>query len=92
MVDELAGWELRPPVLLADAGDGEAGEFRAGLDARQLRYLVEVGADPSASSEHVHPVAAPYSGKGVVPARAPATSLARSPSSPWRPPSRPAWS
>jgi SRSO17 transposase len=35
MLDELAGWELGPPVLLADSGYGEVGEFRAGLDARQ---------------------------------------------------------
>ncbi len=37
MVDELAGWDLVAPVLGADAGDGEVGEFRAGRDARQLR-------------------------------------------------------
>jgi SRSO17 transposase len=64
MVDELAGWDLVPPVLLADAGYGEVGEFRAGLDARQLRYVVEVRADTSAYPEQVHPVAAPYAGKG----------------------------
>jgi SRSO17 transposase len=33
MLDELAGWELCPPVLLADCGYGEVGEFRGGLDA-----------------------------------------------------------
>ena len=64
MVDELAGWDLVPPVLLADAGYGEVGEFRAGLDARQLRDVVEVRADTSAYPEQVHPVAAPYAGKG----------------------------
>ncbi len=64
MVDELAGWDLVPPVLLADAGYGEVGEFRAGLDARQLRYVVEVRADTSAYPEQVHPTAAPYAGKG----------------------------
>jgi SRSO17 transposase len=64
MLDELAGWELVPPVLLADSGYGEVGAFRAGLDARQIPYVVEVRADTSAYSEHVHPVAAPYSGKG----------------------------
>jgi SRSO17 transposase len=36
MLDELAGWDLRPPVLLADSGYGEVGEFRGGLDARQV--------------------------------------------------------
>jgi SRSO17 transposase len=51
-------------VLLADSGYGEAGRFRGGLDARQVPYVVEVRADTSAYSEHVHPVAAPYAGKG----------------------------
>jgi SRSO17 transposase len=64
MLDELAGWDLSPPVLLADCGYGEVGEFRWGLDARQLPYVVEVRPDTSAYPEHVHPVAAPYSGKG----------------------------
>jgi len=64
MVDELAGWELVPPVLLADAGYGEVGEFRWGLDVRQIPYVVEVRADTSAYAEQVHPVAAPYTGKG----------------------------
>jgi SRSO17 transposase len=64
MLDELAGWDLVPPVLLADSGYGEVGCFRWGLDARQIPYVVEVRADTSAYSEHVHPVAAPYSGKG----------------------------
>jgi len=64
MLDELAGWDLVPPVLLADSGYGEVGEFRWGLDARQIPYVVEVRADTSAYTEHVHPTAAPYSGKG----------------------------
>ena len=64
MLDELAGWDLQPPVLLADCGYGEVGEFRGGLDTRQIPYVVEVRADTSAYPEHVHPVAAPYSGKG----------------------------
>ena len=64
MLDELAGWDLAPPVLLADSGYGEVGEFRWGLDVRQIPYVVEVRADTSAYSEHVHPVAAPSAGKG----------------------------
>ena len=64
MLDELAGWDLRPPVLLADSGYGEVGDFRGGLDARQVLYVVEVRADTSAYPEQVRPVAASYSGKG----------------------------
>jgi SRSO17 transposase len=64
MLDELAGWDLSPPVLLADSAYGEVGCFRGGLDARQVPYVVEVHAGTSAYPEQVHPVAAPYSGKG----------------------------
>jgi SRSO17 transposase len=64
MLDELAGWGLSPPVLLADSGYGEVGEFRAGLDARQIPYVVEVRSDTSAYPEHVHPTIAPHKGRG----------------------------
>jgi SRSO17 transposase len=80
MVDELAGWDLVPPVLLADSGYGEVGEFRGGLDARQVPYGVEVRSDTSAYPEQVHPTVAPYAGKGRRPRRRyrqPPSSLAR---------------
>jgi SRSO17 transposase len=64
MLDELAGWELHPPVLLADSGYGEVGEFRWGLDARQVAYVVEVRADTSAYPEQVRPTVAPHKGRG----------------------------
>jgi SRSO17 transposase len=64
MLDELAGWDLRPPVLVADCGYGEVGCFRSGLDDRQIPYVVQVKADTSAYPEHVHPTTPPYAGKG----------------------------
>ena len=64
MLDELAGWDLLPPVLLADCGYGEVGEFRAGLDARQVPYVVEVRADTSAYPQQVRPSVAPHNGRG----------------------------
>jgi SRSO17 transposase len=64
MLDELAGFKLSPPVLLADCGYGEVGCFRGGLDARQVPYVVEVRADTSAYPEHVRPSVAPYTGRG----------------------------
>ena len=64
MVDELEGWGLRPPVLVADAGYGEAGEFRQGLDDREIGYVVQVKADTSAYPEQVRPTTAPYTGRG----------------------------
>jgi SRSO17 transposase len=64
MLDELGGWELGPPVLLADSGYGEVGAFRAGLDTRQIPYVVEVRADTSAYPEQVRPSVAPHKGRG----------------------------
>jgi SRSO17 transposase len=64
MLDELAGWGLAPPVLLADSGYGEVGEFRAGLDARQIPYVVEVRSDTSAYPEQARPTVAPHKGRG----------------------------
>jgi SRSO17 transposase len=54
MLDELDQWELRPPVLVADAGYGEVGGFRQG----------QVKADTSAYPQQVRPTTAPYTGKG----------------------------
>ena len=64
MLDELAVWGLVPPVLVSDAGYGEVGEFRQGLDDRQIPYVVQVKADTSAYPEQVRPTIAPYSGRG----------------------------
>jgi SRSO17 transposase len=64
MVDELSTWGLVPPVLVADAGSGEVGEFRQGLDDRQIPYVVQVKADTSAYPEQAQPTTAPYSGRG----------------------------
>jgi SRSO17 transposase len=64
MLDELAGWELGPPVLLADCGYGEVGEFRGGLDTREIPYVVEVRSDTSAYPEQVRPSVAPHKGRG----------------------------
>jgi SRSO17 transposase len=64
LLDELAGWGLRPPVLLADSGYGEVGQFRGGLDTRRVAYVVEVRADTSAYPEQVRPTVAPHKGRG----------------------------
>jgi SRSO17 transposase len=64
MLDELASWELSPPVLLADSAYGEVGEFRGGLDARQVSYVVEVRADTSAYPQQVRPSVTPHKGRG----------------------------
>src|SRR3954469_16020175 len=42
MLDELAGWGLTPPVVVADAGYGNNADFRAGITARGACYIVQV--------------------------------------------------
>ena len=64
MLDALDQWGLRPPVLVADAGYGEVGEFRQGLDDRGIGYVVQVKADTSAYPEQVRPTTAPSTGRG----------------------------
>jgi SRSO17 transposase len=64
MLDELAGWGLAPPVLLADAVYGEVAEFRLGLEQRELAYVVQVPGTLSAYPEQVAPEAVPYTGRG----------------------------
>jgi SRSO17 transposase len=67
MLNELAGWDLAPPVLLADAAYGEVGEFRLGLEQRELAYVVQVPSTLSAYDQDVAPEAVPYAGRGRPP-------------------------
>jgi SRSO17 transposase len=64
MLDELAGWGLTPPVVVADAGYGNNGDFRAGITARGSRYVVAVDGDLTAHREAAVPRLRPYSGRG----------------------------
>jgi SRSO17 transposase len=64
MVDELGGWGLVPPVVVTDAGYGESGELRLGLEERGLAYVVQVKATTSAYPEAVGQQVAPYAGRG----------------------------
>jgi SRSO17 transposase len=64
MVDELGTWGLVPPVLVADAGYGEVGAFRQGLDDREIGDVVQVKADTSAYPEQTRPTTAPDTGRG----------------------------
>ena len=67
LLDELAGWGLVPPVVLADAAYGEVSQFRLGLEERELAYVVQVPATLSASPQDVAPEAVPYAGRGRPP-------------------------
>jgi SRSO17 transposase len=64
LLDELAGWGLAPPVVLADAAYGEVGELRLGLEQRALAYVVQVPGTISAYAEEVVPKTVPYAGRG----------------------------
>jgi SRSO17 transposase len=64
MLDELATWELAPPVLLADAAYGEVNQFRLGLEQRELAYVVQVPGTISAYPQQVVPETLPYAGRG----------------------------
>src|SRR6266540_3821685 len=64
MLDELASWELAPPVVLADAAYGEVNEFRLGLEQRELAYVVQAPGTISAYPEEVVPETLPYPGRG----------------------------
>src|SRR3954447_17611659 len=64
MLDELAGWELAPAVVAADAGYGNNGDFRAGITARGSHYVVAVDGDLTAHAADAVPQLRPYSGRG----------------------------
>jgi SRSO17 transposase len=67
MLEELAGWGLTPPVVVADAGYGNNAEFRAGIDAHGSRYVVQVEGDLTAHALEAIPEVRPYSGRGPHP-------------------------
>jgi SRSO17 transposase len=64
MLDELASWGLRPPVLVADAGYGQVAEFRQGLTERDVRYVVATTSSTTAQPGDAEPVQVPYAGVG----------------------------
>jgi SRSO17 transposase len=64
MLDELAGWGLTPPLVVADAGYGDAAEFRDGLTARGRAYVVQVTDNLTAHAADAVPQVKPSSGRG----------------------------
>jgi SRSO17 transposase len=73
MLDEIledeseGGWGLPTRPVVADAGYGDATEFRLGLAARDLSYVVAVKATTSAYPAGAVPTAPPYAGRGRPP-------------------------
>jgi len=77
MLDELRGWGLSPPAVVADAGYGEVSAFRAALEERELAYVVEVKAAESAYGQDVLAERPAWRGAG----RPPASRYRRPPAS-----------
>jgi SRSO17 transposase len=67
MIDELAGWGLVPPVVVADAGYGNNAEFREQLTVRGRPYICQVNGDPTAHPADAVPETIDYSGRGPRP-------------------------
>jgi SRSO17 transposase len=67
MLDELAGWRLHPPLLVADAGYGQVAEFRQGLTERGIGYIVATTSTTTAQPGDARPVEVPYAGVGKHP-------------------------
>jgi SRSO17 transposase len=73
MLDEIlgapddGGWGLHKQPVVADAGYGDATEFRLGLVERGLPYVLAVKPTTSAYPADTEPVTPPYSGRGRPP-------------------------
>jgi len=67
MIDELRSWGLEPPVILADGAYGDNTQFRAGLEDRGLRYVLDVKGGTSAYAEDVQREQPDYQGRGRPP-------------------------
>ncbi|GAX58349.1 IS701 family transposase [Streptomyces olivochromogenes] len=66
-LDELATWQLVPPVVVADAGYGQNADFRAALAERDIPYVVGIRGDITVQSHNAHPAAPAWSGTGRPP-------------------------
>src|SRR3712207_3484556 len=63
-LDELAGWGLTPPLVVADAGYGDNAEFRDGLTTRGRAWVVQVNNNLTAHPADAVPEVRPYTGRG----------------------------
>ena len=65
MLDQMTGdWGLPRLAVTADAGYGDATEFRLGLEDRGFAYVVAVKSTTSAYPEHAQPALVATSGQG----------------------------
>src|ERR1035437_5258640 len=64
MIDEVRGWRLTDRIVLADAGYGDAAEFRDALEARKLSYAVGVSSQVGVWGKPPKIHIPEYSGRG----------------------------
>lgn len=67
MIDEVAGWGVTAPLIVADSGYGDTGDFRLGLTERGLSYVVQVTGQLNAYPQQTARITPPYRGVGVHP-------------------------
>lgn len=67
IIDQLLEWGLPRQVVQADGGYGDTTAFRAGLEDRDLEYVVQVKGVTSAQPAGAVPVAPEYQGRGRPP-------------------------
>lgn len=67
MIDETRSWGVDTPLVIADAGYGDATAFRLGLEERDLPYIVGISCRPTAHLGHARLVTPPWQGIGRPP-------------------------
>jgi SRSO17 transposase len=69
LIDQARAWGLADRLVVADAGYGDATEFRDGLEARGLAYVVGIAATVGVWPRPPKAVVPPYGGRGQPPTR-----------------------
>lgn len=64
LIDTLADWRLKAPVVVADAGYGVSTPFRTGLEERGLSYVLALTGKEVAHARDVEPHRPAYGGLG----------------------------
>ena len=67
LIDQVRDWGVPDRIVLADAGYGEATEFRDALEERDLRYAVGIAPNVGAWSKAPKIKVPEYSGRGAPP-------------------------
>ncbi|WP_443044341.1 IS701 family transposase [Streptomyces sp. NBC_00353] len=67
MIDEARSWGIDIPLVVADAGYGDAAAFRLGLEDRNLPYAVGISSRHTAHRAGARPVQPAYAGTGRPP-------------------------